>query len=123
MDLGATGDAAGAALTSFDGLPHRMQLVAEHGGVRWIDDSKATNVHATLAAVQGLDDVVLLAGGRNKGLDLRELRVLAPRLRAVVAIGDAAGEVEDAFEGAAPVVPAGSMRRAVRGGLGARAAR
>jgi UDP-N-acetylmuramoylalanine--D-glutamate ligase len=113
VDLGATRDAAHAALTSFDGLPHRMELVAEHGGVRWIDDSKATNVHATLAAVRGLEDVILVAGGRNKGLDLRELRVLAPRLRAVIAIGDAAAEVEDAFEGAVDVVPASSMRRAV----------
>jgi UDP-N-acetylmuramoylalanine--D-glutamate ligase len=58
--------------------------------------------------------VVLIAGGRNKGLDLGGLRVHAPKLRAVVAIGDAAGEVEAAFTGAVPVVRAESMRAAVR---------
>ncbi|HEY8216237.1 MAG TPA: UDP-N-acetylmuramoyl-L-alanine--D-glutamate ligase [Acidimicrobiia bacterium] len=113
LDLGATAEGVREALASFRGLPHRMQVVADHDGICWVDDSKATNVHATLAAVGGLDHVVLLAGGRNKGLDLRDLRVLAPRLRAVVAIGDAAGEVEDAFDGVVPVVRASSMQRAV----------
>ena len=57
---------------------------------------------------------MLIAGGRNKGLDLGGLRVHAPQLRAVVAIGEAAGEVEAAFAGAVPVVRADSMRDAVR---------
>jgi UDP-N-acetylmuramoylalanine--D-glutamate ligase len=90
-----------------------MQLVGEHAGVHYVDDSKATNVHATLAAVDGLHGVVLLAGGRNKGLDLGELRVISPRLRAVVAIGEAAAEVEDVFAGEVPVTLAHSMREAV----------
>jgi len=114
LDLGADIGAARAVLGEFRGLDHRMQVVAEHGGVRWIDDSKATNVHATLAAVRGLGDVVRLAGGRNKGIDLGGLRAAAPSLRAVVAIGDAADEVEEAFAGAVPVVRATSMRAAVR---------
>lgn len=106
--------AARRALVDFGGLAHRMQVVAEQDGVRWVDDSKATNVHATIAAAQGLDGVVLLAGGRNKGLDLGELRVLAPGLRGVVAIGEAASEVRDAFAGAVTVVNASSMEEAVR---------
>lgn len=106
--------AARRALVDFGGLAHRMQVVAERDGVRWVDDSKATNVHATIAAVQGLAGVVLLAGGRNKGLDLGELRVLAPSLRGVVAIGEAASEVHDAFAGAVTVVNASSMEEAVR---------
>ena len=57
---------------------------------------------------------MLIAGGRNKGLDLGGLRVHAPQLRAVVAIGEAAAEVEAAFTGAVPVVRADSMRDAVR---------
>jgi UDP-N-acetylmuramoylalanine--D-glutamate ligase len=114
LDLGAELDAVRATLASFTGLAHRMQLVAEHAGVRYIDDSKATNVHATLAAVGALEDVVLIAGGRNKGLDLGELRALAPRLRAVVAIGEAADEVQDAFAGIIPTVAAATMRDAVR---------
>jgi UDP-N-acetylmuramoylalanine--D-glutamate ligase len=102
------------ALVDFGGLAHRMQVVAERDGVRWVDDSKATNVHATIAAANGLDGVVLLAGGRNKGLDLGELRVLAPGLRGVVAIGEAASEVHEAFAGAVTVVSAASMGDAVR---------
>jgi UDP-N-acetylmuramoylalanine--D-glutamate ligase len=114
VELGATVDAVRSTLVSFTGLDHRLQLVAEHNGVRYLDDSKATNVHATLAAVQDLSDVVLIAGGRNKELDLGELRVLAPRLRAVIAIGESAAEVADAFAGVTPVVIANSMRDAVR---------
>jgi len=113
LDLGADARAAHEVVTTFEGLPHRMALVAEHDGVRWIDDSKATNVHATQAAVRGLERVVLVAGGRNKGVDLGELRNLVVQLRAVVAIGDAAGEMEEAFAGAVPVVRAASMRAAV----------
>jgi UDP-N-acetylmuramoylalanine--D-glutamate ligase len=114
LDVGGTLGAARPSLTGFEGLAHRMQLVATHDGVRWVDDSKATNVHATVAAVRGLEHVVLIAGGRNKGIDLSELRSLAPGLRGVVAIGDAAPEIEEAFRGAVRVVAAGSMRAAVR---------
>jgi UDP-N-acetylmuramoylalanine--D-glutamate ligase len=100
-------------LAGFGGLAHRVQLVGERAGVRFYDDSKATNPHATAGALAGFEHAVLIAGGRNKGLDLSVLRAHAPRLRAVVAIGDAAGEVEDAFRGAVPVVRAASMRDAV----------
>lgn len=114
IDLGADIESVRDTLTGFSGLAHRMQVVTERAGVRYVDDSKATNVHATVAAVGGLDHVVLLAGGRNKGLDLGELRTLAPRLRAVVAIGEATDEVAEAFAGITPVVVATSMRDAVR---------
>jgi UDP-N-acetylmuramoylalanine--D-glutamate ligase len=117
----ATADAAGAApeavaavLRSFRGLPHRITPVGEHGGVRWLDDSKATDPHAAVTAVRGFDSVVLLAGGRNKGLDLSVLAGEADRLRAVVAIGEAASEVAAAFAGSAvPVSVATSMDDAV----------
>ena len=114
VDPGLGRAAARRTLVDFGGLAHRMQVVAEQDGVRWVDDSKATNVHATIAAVRGLDGVVLGAGGRNKGLDLAELRVLAPDLRGVVAIGEAASEVLDAFAGTVTVVRASSMAEAVR---------
>jgi UDP-N-acetylmuramoylalanine--D-glutamate ligase len=118
IDLGADRDAVASVLTSFSGLAHRTQLVADHDGVRWVDDSKATNPHATVAAARGLQGVVLLAGGRNKGLDLSELRVLTPHLRAVVAIGESGPEVADVFEGAVPVVLATSMADAVDAAAG-----
>ncbi len=113
LEVGATVEAVRSVLTSFRGLAHRMQLVVEHGGVRWVDDSKATNPHATITAVRGLEHVVLLAGGRNKGLDLSVLRALAPHLRAVVAIGDAGPDVADAFAGVVDVARASSMAEAV----------
>jgi UDP-N-acetylmuramoylalanine--D-glutamate ligase len=113
LGAGATTDAVASSLAGFCGLPHRVQLVRERGGVRFYDDSKATNPHATAGALRGFDSVVLIAGGRNKALDLGALREFAPRLRTVVAIGDAADEVVAAFAGAAPVLRAGSMREAV----------
>jgi UDP-N-acetylmuramoylalanine--D-glutamate ligase len=113
MGAGASADAVATALARFGGLPHRVQLVRELDGVRFYDDSKATNPHATAGALRGFDSVVLIAGGRNKALDLGVLREFASHLRAVVAIGDATDEVAAAFEGAAPVTRAGSMHDAV----------
>jgi UDP-N-acetylmuramoylalanine--D-glutamate ligase len=82
--------------------------------VRWFDDSKATNPHATRAALAGFDSVVLIAGGRNKGLDLRPLRDAAGNVRAVVALGEAGPDVAQAFAGVRPVVEAETMDAAVR---------
>jgi UDP-N-acetylmuramoylalanine--D-glutamate ligase len=90
-----------------------VALVGEARGVRWYDDSKATNPDATIRAISSFDSVVLLAGGRNKGLDLSVLRREAGRVRAVVALGECAQEVEAAFAGATTVVRAGSMHDAV----------
>jgi UDP-N-acetylmuramoylalanine--D-glutamate ligase len=110
---GATVAGVAAALRSFAGLPHRLSLVGEADGVRWYDDSKATTPHAVLAAVAGFESVVLICGGQNKGLDLATLRPAADRAHAVVAIGDAAGEVTAAFAGLRPVHTASSMDDAV----------
>jgi UDP-N-acetylmuramoylalanine--D-glutamate ligase len=114
LAVGADVGAVARGLDGFTGLAHRVQLVTEHDGVRWYDDSKATNPHATASALAGFEHAVLIAGGRNKGLDLGGLSAHAARLRAVVAIGEAAGEVEAAFAGVVPVTRAGSMRDAVR---------
>jgi UDP-N-acetylmuramoylalanine--D-glutamate ligase len=114
LAAGATRAGVRAALAAFETLPHRVELVGEHGGVRYYDDSKATNPHAAVRAATSFDSVVLIAGGRNKGLDLGALRGAAPHVRAVVAIGEAADAVAEAFAGRCPVVPAGSMRDAVR---------
>jgi UDP-N-acetylmuramoylalanine--D-glutamate ligase len=100
------------ALREFGGLSHRVQLVGERDGVRWFDDSKATAPHATLAAVGGFDSVVLIAGGRNKGLDLGALAAVADRVRAVVGIGESGPDVVAAFPGR-PSAVATSMTEAV----------
>lgn len=110
---GASLDACRSVLRTFAALPHRVELVSDAGGVRWYDDSKATTPASVIAAVRGFDSVVLIAGGRNKGLDLGALASAADRVRSVVAIGDSAGEVVAAFDGVRPVAVAESMEQAV----------
>jgi UDP-N-acetylmuramoylalanine--D-glutamate ligase len=111
---GAPLDACAAVLRSFSGLPHRVQLVRDAGGVRWYDDSKATTPASVVTAASAFESVVLIAGGRNKGLDLGDLGALAGRVHAVVAIGEAAPLVEKAFAGTGvSVLVAESMDAAV----------
>lgn len=110
---GATAAGCRDALASTPPLPHRVSLVGSGDGVAWYDDSKATTPASVLAAVAGFSSVVLIAGGRNKGLDLTALRATVPPVRAVVAIGEAAGAVGTAFSGLAPVTIASSMDAAV----------
>jgi UDP-N-acetylmuramoylalanine--D-glutamate ligase len=113
--LGAGATVAGChdGLAGTPPLPHRVSLVGESGGVRWYDDSKATTPASVLAAVAGFPSVVLIAGGRNKGLDLSALAATAPPVRAVIAIGEAAADVEAAFAGLVPVTVAPTMEAAV----------
>lgn len=101
------------ALRAFTGLPHRLTPVGEAGGVTYVDDSKATNPHATVHAVRGFDSVVLLVGGRNKGLDLNPLRGTTDRVRLVVAFGEAAPEIVETLAGAVPVEQVDSVPEAV----------
>ncbi len=105
------------ALQSFRGLPHRVEKVAEFGGVAFYDDSKGTNVGATVAALQGLGrKVVLIAGGDGKGQDFSPLRdAVARHARAVVLIGRDAPLIEAAIRGAEPPrLHAADMDDAVR---------
>jgi UDP-N-acetylmuramoylalanine--D-glutamate ligase len=103
----------GAAVGAFEPLAHRSTLIGEVDGVRYIDDSKATNPHATLSALRGLDRVVLIAGGRAKGLDLSALVGEAPRLVGVVGMGEAADELESLFSGVVRFARAGWVEDAV----------
>jgi len=107
--LGATADGIREAATGYAAGPHRRQVVGVWDGVTWIDDSKATNPHAALAAIRDHDSVVLIAGGRNKGLDVSSIP-LEPNLRLVVAIGEAASELAGA---GGPVKVADSLEEAV----------
>jgi UDP-N-acetylmuramoylalanine--D-glutamate ligase len=110
---GATTAGVRAALASYETLPHRVALVGKAGDVNWYDDSKATNPDATLRALESFDSVVLLAGGRNKGLDLSVLARGESRLRGVVAFGEAGPEVAKAFSASIPTEVVDSMREAV----------
>jgi UDP-N-acetylmuramoylalanine--D-glutamate ligase len=111
--FGISEPAIKAALDVAEPGPHRGTVVARLGDVRFIDDSKATNPHAALAALEGLSSVVLIAGGVAKGLDLTPLGTAAPKLAAVVALGEAAPLLQDVFAGAVPVRVVDSMEEAV----------
>jgi UDP-N-acetylmuramoylalanine--D-glutamate ligase len=113
LEFGVDAHAVARAIRSFRPLAHRLETVAEVDGVTFVDDSKATNPHATLAAVRGLRDVVLIAGGRSKGIDLSPLRATVPPVRAVIALGEAAQEVSEVFDGLVPVERATTMTDAV----------
>jgi UDP-N-acetylmuramoylalanine--D-glutamate ligase len=113
MHLGATVPGIRTALGTHLLPPHRIQFVTTHDGISFYNDSKATVPHAVITAVRSFDSVVLIAGGRNKGLDLGVLQTMADRTRAVVAMGDAAEEIAAAFEGVAPVHRASGMDEAV----------
>jgi UDP-N-acetylmuramoylalanine--D-glutamate ligase len=117
VDLGVPRDAIAEALSTFTGLGHRNVLVADIGGVRFYDDSKGTNVGASVAALRGLAEerAVLIAGGRDKLGDYAPLvAALRDKGRALVVIGEAADRIEAAAQGALPVHRASSMEEAVR---------
>jgi len=85
---------------------HRIAVVAEAGGVTWVDDSKATNPHAAQSSLQAYDPVVWVAGGLAKGARFDELvTAVAPRLRGVVLLGADRAVIADALSRHAPDVP------------------
>ena len=112
---GATGAALAKALDGFRGLEHVMELVATKDGVRFVNDSKATNVDAAAKSIESFDHVVAIIGGKYKGGDFADLaEPLRAHGRGVVAIGEARAMVRDALQGTVPVVEAESLRDAVR---------
>ena len=113
LAFGAAPEWIARGLASFAPRRHRGEVVAEVDGVLFIDNSKATNVHAALAAIAGMHDAVLIAGGRAKGVDLSPLASAGTNLRAVVAIGEAAPDLIRVFEGIVPVTPAAGIEEAV----------
>jgi UDP-N-acetylmuramoylalanine--D-glutamate ligase len=114
--LGVTPEQCRIALGSFEGLPHRMSLVRELDGVRYFDDSKATNVASALATLGGLDEpFVLIAGGQAKGDDLAPLgELLSRRAQGLVAIGEATPQFVSLGASAdIPTTTASTMKKAV----------
>ena len=106
-------------LRTFPGLPHRCQWVLEKDGVNWFNDSKATNVGAAIAAIQGLGDdiegkLVLIAGGDGKGADFSELRAPVNQyVRAVIVIGADGSRLAQCLDGCAVLYSVESMDEAV----------
>jgi UDP-N-acetylmuramoylalanine--D-glutamate ligase len=120
---GITPQAMTRALAGFRGLEHVMEPAGIVRGIKFVNDSKATNVEAARRSIESFDaGVVAVIGGRFKGGNLRELREpLAARGRAVIAIGEAAPLVRDALSDVLPVIDASSMREAVTRGFEAAA--
>lgn len=84
-----------AGLRTFRGLPHRLEVVADTGGVRWINDSKATNIASTIVALKGVTQpTVLLLGGRHKGEPYTQLLPHMQNVKIVIAYGEAADIIE-----------------------------
>ncbi len=94
LRAGAAPKDLASALSRFNGLPHRVETVSSVNNVTYINDSKATNPHATAAALAGLDrPVVLLLGGRNKGMDFSDLASIAADCRAILCFGESGEEI------------------------------
>ncbi|KTD37534.1 UDP-N-acetylmuramoyl-L-alanyl-D-glutamate synthetase [Legionella moravica] len=106
-------------LKTFSGLPHRCQWVRSLDGVEWINDSKGTNVGATISAINGIGGamqgkIVLIAGGQGKGADFNDLtKPIADFVRSIVLIGEDADKMEAALAHVVPVVRASSLDNAV----------
>ena len=112
---GASGPSLARALDGFHGLEHVMELVATKGGVRFVNDSKATNIDAAAKSIESFDKVVAIIGGKFKGGNLGDLAApLREHGRAVVAIGEAKPLVRDALRDVVPVIDASTLADAVR---------
>ncbi|VAW86424.1 UDP-N-acetylmuramoylalanine--D-glutamate ligase [hydrothermal vent metagenome] len=107
--------AVAATLKIFSGLPHRMELIIEKNGVKWINDSKATNVGSTTAALLGTNGpLVLLAGGEGKGADFTPLRTaVAQRAKAVILYGRDASLISTVLNECVPVYQVATLDDAV----------
>ncbi|MBZ0273907.1 UDP-N-acetylmuramoyl-L-alanine--D-glutamate ligase [bacterium] len=113
---GATREGVEQAIAEFAGLPHRLEFVREVGGVRFVNDSKATSPGAIATALDAIAGarVVLLSGGRSKKADFAPIRdAVAARARAVVTFGEAGPEIARALAGAAAIVECASMDEAI----------
>jgi len=114
--LGCSSSRIQSVLNRFKSLEHRMEFVHEVDGVRYYNDSKATNTGAVVAALNQLEaGVILIAGGRDKGDDYSLLKpAVSDKVETVVVIGESAGLIGRALRGSVSVVTAGSMREAVQ---------
>ncbi len=114
--LGVGSASIRSTLKNFKGVEHRLEFVREVNGVRYYNDSKATNVDSVWYALQAFNQpIVLLLGGRDKGNDYSRLTDLVKdRVKAIVAIGESAGKVEKAFQDVTTVTRANSMDGAIQ---------
>ena len=112
-EMGAKAQAMESVLINFSGLSHRLEFVARTGGINFYNDSKATTPHATIAALKGFENAVLIVGGRNKAIEFTPLLEAIPNLGAVVCIGETADLLVSLFNPHLPTSRATSMKQAV----------
>ena len=112
---GATPEQIRAAVMTFPGVEHRIEFVRELAGVKWYNDSKATNVDATLKAIAAFDGGLwIILGGKDKNSDYAPLAsALAPKARAALLIGAAAEKIEAQLRGSVPLVQCGTIGNAI----------
>lgn len=113
LQMGARIEDVRSTAIEFDGLEHRAEHVARIGCVDYVNDSKATTPHATAAALAAFESVVLIAGGRNKGLSFEPLLAESERIRLVIGLGEAGPKVVDVFKDTNEVAVAATMEDAV----------
>lgn len=116
--MGVPLESMAKTLTSFPGVPHRLELVAEIGGVRYINDSKGTNPDASIKALEAYaQPIVLIAGGRNKGNSFADFaRLIREKVRVMIVLGESAGEISQAAReaGFTDIIKAPDLESAVR---------
>lgn len=112
---GCSLDAVRRVLAEFPGLEHALEIVRERHGVRFVNDSKGTNVDATLKALESIDQPIwLIAGGRDKGGDFSRLApLIRRRVKRLLLIGEAAPLIVHAVQGYEAIDRAGTLREAV----------
>ncbi|MGD0589661.1 MAG: UDP-N-acetylmuramoyl-L-alanine--D-glutamate ligase [Bacteroidota bacterium] len=113
--LGVEADSIQSTLKTFEGVEHRLEFVRELNSVRYYNDSKATNVDSVWYALQAFKEpIVLLLGGRDKGNDYSRLaKLVKKQVKAIIAIGESADKVEQAFRGTSAIIKTASMDEAV----------
>jgi UDP-N-acetylmuramoylalanine--D-glutamate ligase len=117
--VAAPAAALAQALAAFPGLTHRLELIAEIRGVRFVNDSKGTNVGAVLKSLEGYEHgVILIAGGKDKGGDFRPLAPLVQtRVKTLLLLGHARKKIRAQLAGACPMEEVTSLPAAVERGL------
>jgi UDP-N-acetylmuramoylalanine--D-glutamate ligase len=114
MIVGCRPEQIRAAVRNFKAVEHRLEFVASVAGVDYYNDSKATNVDATVKALESFPaNIHLILGGKDKGSDYTLLRDLLPRVKRVYTIGAAAAKIESQLQGAVEIEPAETLQRAV----------
>ena len=113
--LGLSREEILSGLNTFEGLPHRLEYVGEYRGVKFINDSKATNPASTASALKSISEqIILIAGGQTKGADFHELKeLIANKVKALCLIGESKEYLKEVFDSCCPIELCQSMEEAI----------